>query len=226
MGPMSTAELFVRVVRATPVAREQDHLHILVDNNPKIPDRTEALRSGDTAPAVEALRETARNLERSGAELIGIPCNTAHVFLSEIRASVTVPVLDMVDEAARRARELFGERTVVGLLATDGTLETGLYHDALDRRGLVAVAPRPGTQANVMSVIHDVKLRDTLPDCMERLEEAIEDLSEQGATALIPACTEISLVLSRHAPELPWLDPLQVLAEALVREATGRPPLS
>lgn len=223
---MSTADLFVRVVRATPVAREQDHLRIVVDSNPKIPDRTEALRSGDTAPAVEALRETARNLERAGAELIGIPCNTAHAFLSEIRASVTVPVLDMVDEAARRARDLFGERTVVGLLATDGTLETGLYHDALDRRGLEAVAPRPETQANVMSVIHELKLRDVSPDCMETLEEAIEDLSEQGATALVPGCTEISLVLSRYAPELPWLDPLQALAEALVREATGRPPPS
>jgi aspartate racemase len=209
MGPMSTADLFVRIVRATPVAREQDHLRMLVDNNPKIPDRTEALRCGDTAPAVEALRETARDLERSGAELIGIPCNTAHAFLSEIRASVTVPVLDMVE-----------------LLATDGTLETGLYHDALDRRGLVAVAPRPETQANVMSVIYEMKLRDVSPDCMERLEGPIEDLSGQGATALIPGCTEIALVLSRLAPELPWLDPLQALAEALVREATGRPPSS
>jgi aspartate racemase len=221
---MSTADLFIRVVRATPVAREQDHLRILVDNNPKIPDRTEALRSGDTAPAREALCETARNLERAGAELIGIPCNTAHAFLADIRSSVAVPVIDMVDEAASRARERFGERTVVGLLATDGTLAADLYGVALERHGLVAAEPGAEAQAIVMGVIDEVKVRDVSEGCMERLTKVVEDLSERGATCLIAGCTEISLVLSHHAPGLPWLDPLQALADALVTEATGRSP--
>ncbi len=226
MGPMSTADLFVKVVRATPVTREQDHLHILVDNNPKIPDRTEALRSGDTAPTRDALCETARNLERAGAELIGIPCNTAHAFLADIRASVTVPVTDMVDEAATRARARFGERAAVGLLATDGTLAAGLYRDALERHGLIAAEPGSDAQAIVMGVIDEVKIRHVSGGCAEKLEKAVEDLSGRGATCLIAGCTEISLVLSHHAPALPWLDPLQALADALVTEATGRPPRS
>lgn len=216
---MSTVDLFARVVRATPVETEEDHLRILIDNNPKIPNRTRALLSGDTAPARDALCETARNLERAGAELIGIPCNTAHAFLSDIRASVAVPVLDMVDEAARGAREQFGERAMVGLLATDGTLGARLYADALERHGLVAAEPDPEGQATVMDVIDEVKVRDVSEGCAERLEPVIETLSEQGAAGLIAGCTEISLVLARHSPRLPWLDPLQALAEALVSGA-------
>lgn len=226
MGPMSTADLFVRVVRATPVTREQDHLRILVDNNPKIPDRTEALRSGDTALVRAALCETARNLEQAGAELIGIPCNTAHAFLADIRTSVTVPVIDMVDEAAKQARERFGERSAVGLLATDGTLTAGLYRDALERHGLISAEPGADAQAIVMDVIDKVKVRHVSEGSRERIERVVEDLSGQGATCLIAGCTEISLVLAQGAPGLPWLDPLHALAEALVTEATGEPPLS
>jgi aspartate racemase len=224
MGPMSTVDLFARIVRATPVGREDDHLRILIDNNPKIPNRTDALLSGEIEPVVEGLCETARNLERAGADVIGIPCNTAHAFLPQIRSSVAVPVLDMVDEAAQEARRLFGERTMVGLLATEGTLSTGLYREALDRYGLVEAAPAPEAQAAVGGVIHEIKRRGVSPGCMEKLTEPIADLTEQGASGLIPGCTEISLVFSSHSPELPWLDPLQTLAEALVTAATNQPP--
>ena len=221
MGPASTAELFLGIVRATPITREQDHLRIIVDNNPKVPDRTEVLESGDTGPAIRELRDTARNLERAGAEVIGIPCNTAHAFLGEIRQSVAVPVLDMIDEAARRARELAGDGAVAGLLATDGTLRTRLYHDALARHRLEAGEPEPASQAAVMAVVYEIKRGELSARSAERLAPAIEDLSKRGASLLLAACTEISLVFTRHPPGLPWLDPLEALARALVREALG-----
>lgn len=222
MGPESTAELLAKIVRATPVVREQDHLRVIVDSNPKIPDRTAALLSGNTAPVIEALSETARNLERAGAEVIGMPCNTAHAFLAEVRASVAVPVLDMIGEAAARAREVFGPGAVVGLLATDGTHRSGIYREALERHGLVGVAPAdPELQRAVMDALHGVKLAGVSETSAAALGAAIIDFEEQGATALLAGCTEVSLVLEKFPPELPWLDPLQVLAEALVREAGG-----
>jgi aspartate racemase len=221
MGPASTAALFLEIVRATPISREQDHLRIIVDNNPKVPDRTEVLQSGDTGSAIRELCETARNLERAGAEVIGMPCNTAHAFLAEIRASVGVQVLDMVDEAVRATRRLHGKGAVIGLVATDGTLETGLYRQALERHGLVAVGPGCDTQAAVMDVIAGVKLGEVSERSRELLAGALEDLSRQGAGFLIAACTEISLVFRRHPPELGWVDPLRALARALVREAIG-----
>ncbi len=222
MGPESTAELLVRITRCTPAAVEQDHLRVIVDSNPKIPNRTDALLSGETGAVVKALVDTARNLERAGAQVIGIPCNTAHAFLGEVRAAVEVPIVDMIGEAAERALEAFGSGTTVGLLATDGTLRTRLYHEALEERGLIAMAPSaPGVQYAVMDALETVKLHGVSEDAYNALAVAVRNLAFDGATALLAGCTEVSLVLHRHTPDLPWLDPLQILAEALVREATA-----
>lgn len=222
MGPESTAELLLRITRATPAKVEQDHLRVVIDCNPKIPNRTEALLSGEVGPVVAALADTARNLARAGAQVIGIACNTAHAFLPEIRAAVKVPVLDMVEEAARAARARFGEGAVVGLLATDGTLRTRLFQEALDRAGLVGIGPpTPGVQNAVMDALDAVKLHGPSEEAYRVLALAVRDLVAQDVRALIAGCTEVSLVLTRYPPELPWLDSVQVLAEALVREARG-----
>lgn len=219
MGPESTAALYLRIVRATPITKEQDHLRTIIDSNPAIPDRTEALRTGATHAVINALIETAHNLERAGAQVIGIPCNTAHAFLSEVRAAVGVPVVDMVGETARRAREAFGSGAAVGLLATDGVHITRLYHDALAASGLTAATPDTEGQSNVMRVIGEVKRNGVADGQRGLLAGAIRELALRRTTALIAGCTEISLVLSAYPPDLPWLDPLDVLAETLVREA-------
>jgi aspartate racemase len=221
MGPESTAALYLKIVRLTPIPREQDHLRIIIDSNPTIPDRTEALRRGSTEAAIRALTETARNVERAGAQLIGIPCNTAHAFLAELRASVSVPIVDMVAEAVRRAHDTFGANAAVGLLTTDGVHITRLYHDALARSGLTAVTPDAEAQSTVMRVIGEVKRNGVVERHRGLLAGPIRELGLRGATALIAGCTEISLVLSTHPPDLPWLDPLDVLAETLIREASG-----
>ncbi len=222
MGPESTAALLVKITRSTPVEREQDHLRVIVDSNPKIPDRTAALVSGEIGAVIDALVETARNLERAGADVIGIPCNTAHAFLSHVSSAVQIPVLDMISETASRARDAFGANAVIGVLATLGTLRTRLYHEALGKAGLSAVAPSsPGSQDEVMQAIHAVKVHGASNDARELLGKAIGDVAANGATALIAGCTEVSLLLEHRAAEVPWLDPLQVLAETLVREARG-----
>jgi len=224
MGPESTAELLVRITRCTPAAVEQDYLRVICDSNPKIPNRTDSLLSGETGPIIEALGQTALNLEQAGAGIIGIPCNTAHAFLSDVRAAVSVPVLDMIGETATRALEIFGEGTVVGLVATDGTLRTRLYHDALEGVGLVAMSPSAsGIQYAVMDALDSIKLHGPTEDAYGALGAAVRNLTSEGASAVIAACTEVSLVFERNPPDLPWLDPLQVLAEALVREAIGEP---
>lgn len=221
MGPESTAELLVRITRRTPAATEQDHLRVVIDSNPKIPNRSDALLDGDLKAVIRALGETARNLETAGAEVIGIPCNTAHAFLQDVRDCIDTPVVDMVEETAQQARAAFGEKAIIGLLATDGTLRTRLYHEALERNSLQAVGPTsPGVQNAVMDALDTVKLHGVTEESKSAIALAVRDVSEQGAMALIAGCTEISLILQKYPPNIPWLDPLTVLAEALIREAT------
>jgi aspartate racemase len=225
MGPESTAGLLLRITRRTRVAEEQDHLRVIVDSNPKIPNRTDALLSGKTGPIIEALTRTARNLERAGAEIIGMPCNTAHAFLGDVRSAVAVPVVDMIGETALRALEVFGRGAAVGLLATDGTLRSSLYHEALEAAGLRTISPsEQGVQSAVMDAIRSVKLHGFSEDACTALGSAACHLASKGAIALIAGCTEVSVVFERHAPDPPWLDPLDVLAEVLVRRAKGLDP--
>jgi aspartate racemase len=111
---------------------------------------------------------------------------------------------------------------MVGLLATDGTLRSRLYHEALEAVGLVPMAPTAsGIQYAVMDALETVKLHGVSEEASRAIGAAIGNLESEGVTALIAGCTEISLVLDRYSPDLPWLDPLQILAEVLAREALG-----
>ncbi|MDP3879992.1 MAG: amino acid racemase [Dehalococcoidales bacterium] len=224
MGPESTAELFLRIIKATPVKREQEHLRIIIDNNPGIPDRTRAILNKGQSP-LEEMVSTALNLERAGAELIAIPCNTAHYWLDDLRQRVSVPVIDMISETSDYVSTRFSVIKKVGLLATSGTVEAELYQGRLKPR--VVLLPDSESQAALMDVIYGeggIKLGFTEGVAQERALSIAQALVGGGTQALILGCTEISLVLAGEDIGVPLIDPLQVLAEAVVREArhTGK----
>ncbi|HET6780529.1 MAG TPA: amino acid racemase, partial [bacterium] len=102
LGPWATLDLFEKILTLTPAAKDQDHLRLIIDNNPKIPDRSPAILGTGEDPT-PALVETARNLERAGADFIVIPCNTAHFFYDAVRRAVSIPVLHIMDEVAASA---------------------------------------------------------------------------------------------------------------------------
>lgn len=212
MGPAATVEFFRRLVAATPAGSDQEHLHVIIDEDPSVPDRTSAiLRDGeDPAPA---LLDMARRLEAAGAELLVIPCNTAHHYLSAIESAVKIPVLDMPAEAARRV-----DVGRVGLLATDGTIASGLYRDALSKRGIGVVVPQSEEQSRVMRAIDAIKAGEDPATFAGEIAEVISRLGDAGAEAVVAACTEISLI-DREGMPLPWIDALDALVEATVREA-------
>jgi aspartate racemase len=163
-----------------------------------------------------------RRLEQSGASFIAIPCNTAHAFLPALRERSSVPILDMVAETAARVRDDYPQVRRVGILATTGTLDFGLYHTALRAEGLEPLQPGPDEQEDlVMAAIGAVKGGDTGPATGELLAEAGRRLARAGAEVLLAACTEIPLVLTPAMVPVPLLDPTQALAEAAVREAAA-----
>ena len=139
MGPEATADLFLKIIKSTPAKKDQEHLRILIDNNPQIPDRTAAILHGGEDPT-PALVETGKNLERAGADFLIIPCNTAHYFHGNIQDAVTIPVLHMMSATAGEMKARGIKRA--GLLASDGTVQSGLYHKALAQSGIEVVIPQ------------------------------------------------------------------------------------
>ena len=223
MGPEATAELFWKIIKATPVRSEQEHLRIIIDNNPKIPDRTLAILNRGESPLKELI-DTALNLERAGAEIIAIPCNTAHYYLDDLRKNVHVPVIDMILETANYILTEYPKIEKLGLLATVGTVKTQLYQHNLKPRKVLL--PDRKSQEELMEVIYGkrgIKVGFTHGPTRSKALRIAQSLIACGAEVIIVGCTELSLVLSKQEVSVPLIDPLQILAMTIVREAkSGR----
>lgn len=218
MGPEATIDLFQKIVAATPARIDQEHLRILIDNNPRIPDRTAALLHGGEDPT-PLLQATARNLERAGADFLIMPCNSAHLFYDRIVEAVRIPVLHIADEAVAESLRRYPGIETVGVLAATGTARLGLYHKRLEARGIRALSPSDADQEIVHAAIFNVKAGDKGPAVRESIRGVAERMAGQGAQLLLTACTELPLILQDGDVGVPVLDPTLALAHAAVRLA-------
>lgn len=211
MGPLATVDLMTKIIRLTPAQRDQDHIHMIVDNYPQIPDRTEAILGKGTNPLTFMI-ESAKRLEAAGADFIAIACNTAHYYLADIQDSVNIPIMNMPKETINFI-ERAGFKTIA-LLATDGTISTSLYQESLRERGFAVVEPGAVTQESIMEGIYSVKSGDLIKG-KKLFLHASKTVIEQGAEAIIVACTEIPLVLT-ELDGIKLIDPTQILAKKIV----------
>ena len=220
IGPESTVRLMRAVFDATPAEREQDHIHLVIDSNPKTPDRSLALLGEGESPAPMLCRSV-RRLTDAGADLIAVACNTAHAFHGEMQAATDVPVLHMIELCAGWTGERFSRGTALGLLATTGTVQTGLYQDALRRHGLATAVPDPPEQERLMEAIFGptgIKL-GRIDENGPTVTALGRELVQRGAAAVIAGCTEVGLALTDTTYQT--IDPLRILAEEIVRRVKG-----
>jgi aspartate racemase len=217
MGPLATVDLYRKIVEETPATRDQDHVHVIIDADPKIPDRTAAIR-GDGEDPLPRLIAAARRLEAAGAGLLIMPCNTAHAFLPAIRESIHQPILDMIEVAAARIAHSAPSATSVGVLATAGTVMSGLYDRALDAYGIAAIYPDVSGQQLVSEGIKRVK-GGAPGEAADLFMTVARSLAAEGVDLLIAGCTEIPIVLDESSTPLPLVDPTRTLARAAVQWA-------
>ena len=221
MGPAATHAFFGQVIALTDARTDQEHIHLIIDNDPQIPDRT-AFLLGHGEDPVPRLVAAARRLEAAGCELLVMPCNTAAAFADQIGRTVSIPILDWTGVAADAAART--SRAAVGILATTGTIEAGLYRRALEDRGRRSIIPDAADQETVMAVIYGpdgVKSGNDAGKGADELLGVASRLVQRGAEALLLACTELPLALPATDPRwpVPALDPSLVVAERVVVEA-------
>lgn len=215
MGPAATALLFQKMIDYTDAKVDAEHIHIIIDNRPSIPDRTSAILKGEDTPA-KCICESGKKLEEYGAELLAIPCNTSHYFYPYIQEQMGIPVIHMLEETAKECKEL-GYDTV-GVLATTGTRNTKIYDHALEKFGLKALYPDEDGQDLLMSIIYDyVKAGKTAAGSM--FLEQIEKMTSQGVQAFILGCTELPMVFRDGDFGMKFIDSLDVLAKRAVEMA-------
>ena len=223
MGPEATAAFYEYLIEATPARRDQDHLTVIIYSEPRIPDRTEHLVAKGPSPLPELIR-VAKAVEQAGAELIAIPCNTAHHFWDSISQAVDVPVLSIIDETVDRVQAAFELevgllRPRIGVMATAGTARMGLYERALQERGLETVPVSESFQQDAMKIIMGVKAGEERSRSEARFKSAVSSLKDQGADGVVLGCTELGLARGKGEFPVPLFDSLKILAEATVRAA-------
>ena len=218
MGPEATIDLLYKIIKFTPAEKDQDHLRIIVDNNPKIPDRTAAILGKGKDP-LPALQETAKNLEKAGASFVIIPCNTAHYFLPSIQESVRIPILNMIKETAKETQKRISQIKKVGLLASIGVYKTEIYHQQLKKFNIKVISPEEEDKEEVMKIIYAVKAGNLSEGIKKNILKIAQKLIDKGAEAIIAGCTEIPLILKEGDVSIPLIDPTQVLAKIAIRKA-------
>lgn len=215
MGPQATQVFYQRILDMTDAAADQDHIPTLIWSDTAIPDRTAAILGGDAEGCYRALLEGARLLEGCGCTALAIPCNTSHFFADRLQGELKVPIIHMVRETVSALCAAPNRPRRVGILATDGTVQTGVYQRQCEIQGLEMVTPSPAAQRLVMSIIYDeIKKGETRS--REKFAVIDRELRQLGCDAAILACTELSVYRSYHGlPEF-YVDAMDVLARRAI----------
>ena len=228
LGPAATVDLYDKIVKATPAKNDQEHFKLVVEQNPQIPDRTKCLLEGGDNPTL-AMYNCAKRLEADGCDCIIVPCNTAHAFVPYLERHLGIPFINMQRVTMEEIQRKLGKDARIGLLATSGTIQTGIYAEKAKAMGMYIFTPDEEHQARVMAAIYGpqgAKAGYTDGVCREDLVSAAEYLVKTyECNCLILGCTELPLILDEddHFPvagkTVCVVDPTAVLARKVVEVA-------
>lgn len=229
LGPSATIDLMEKIIKSTPAIKDQDHVEMLVEHHPQTPDRTAHLLHGGEDPLIP-LYTCAKRLEDQGADFIVIPCNTAHAFVNRIQPHLQIPIVSMIEAVADHIEQSSPDTQTVGLMATSGTVATGIYHQVFGKTSIKLISPQDSYQEMVMEAIYGeegIKAGVVEGKPRHNLVATATHLIEKGAQALILGCTELPLVfpgiteIEIEGRNYPLLDPTAILARKCVRLTIG-----
>jgi aspartate racemase len=225
MGSAATVDLFRKIVELTPAENDQDHLRIVIDNNPRIPDRLQAVFHAGEDP-IPSIIKMARNLQSIGADFLIMPCNTAHVFLERLKAELDIPFLSIIECSAKHIRQSYPEVTKVGLLGTDVTIYTGAHREIFSKHDLEIIIPEKLTQQNCVtkSIYGSESLKaGNMAIPRQLLTQASNELISLGAEVILMGCTELPLAMHQEDISVPIIDANAILAQTAIDYALGKP---
>lgn len=207
-----------RVLRSTPATSDQDHLHLIVDSDPTVPDRNLAIAGKGPSPGPH-LAAMGQRLETAGADYLVMVCNTAHLWADEIRATISIPLLSIIDVTVDELRATQPDAHRVGILIGSGCFDAGLYQRALSEAGYELVHFDPEGRAEFMALLYAIKAGDLGETVRESMKEFAGRLVQAGADVIIAGCTEVGLLLGAGDVPIPLIDCTDVLVKTAISAA-------
>lgn len=217
MGSLATVKLFEKIVILTDAHSDQENLHIIIDNNSKIPDRTEFILGGLEDPKPELIK-SAKRLQKIGVDYLIMGCNTAHYFYNDIIKEIEIPFINMIEETVKEILSLDGRTKEVGLLATSGTINSGIYHKYLSKYGIKVITPSKEKQVFVTELMYNIK-KGIYDNKLDDFYKAIHEMKVNGANMFILGCTELSVARDMYNLNGNFVDALEILATRAIEFA-------
>lgn len=234
-GPMAGFDLAQKITAQTIAQKDQDHLPVILVSKPyKLDDRTAFLLSKHQRNPALAMSQKFLELEKLGATVAAIPCNTAHApqIFDELQHLLQLSIsklrlVNMVDETLNFIKAHYPQVKRAGVLSTNGTYRFKIYANALEKAGIQPILPTEEWQeAEVQAAIYhpEYGLKSTgfevHPLALSKLNSSLKHLTEKEAELIILGCSEIPLAISAKNYEgVPLIDPTWVLARAMIRES-------
>ncbi len=221
MGPQATVYMFNKIVKMTNAGKDQEHIEIFIHNNTNIPDRTRAILNKGKSP-LEELSRSASILEQMGADVLIAPCMTSHYYFEALQKKLTIPIINGIEQAVIHILSCYPEIKDVGLLATTGTIKSRLFQNCIIQRELNPIILSDDVQKDfVMSAIYGangIKAGFLNQHIKNKLLKASDNLIKEGAQSIIAGCTEIPLVIGQKDFNIPFIDTMEVLARAVIKQ--------
>ncbi|NBG87156.1 aspartate/glutamate racemase family protein [Isachenkonia alkalipeptolytica] len=219
MGPEATLLLYRLIIDHTDAKSDQEHIPTLIYSNTRVPDRTRAILHQGEDP-LPYLIQSAKVLREGGADIIGMPCNTAHHYFDRLTEEVEGDYVNMVELTYRRILNNDSRKKIV-LFATAGTIETGIYDFSLRNKGIQVLSPKPKDQEVIMKMIYGQIKSGKRPIDLEEYQELLYRMEEEGFEAVILGCTELSYLHSmfKFPVNIEFINTLDLLAAELVKKA-------
>ena len=213
LGPMATAYFFELITQRSAAKTDQEHIEVILHSKPQIPDRTEYILGKSSKSPVPDMMNVGLSLAKQGATTLAIPCITAHYFQKELEEGIGIPIINALEETAQYLLER--EIQKVGIMATNGTIESGIFQKVLEESGIEVVIPDKEKQQKVMSLIYENVKAGVAVD-ISKFGEVSKALFEQNAQVVLLACTELSLIKREYELGSGFLDVMELLAQKSV----------
>ncbi|MDQ3460026.1 MAG: amino acid racemase [Deinococcota bacterium] len=223
LGPEATLDFFAKVLKRTGAGSDQEHLRLIIDNNPQVPNRNEAVAGRGPSPAPQ-LAAMARGLERAGADFLVMVCNSAHAYEQAILEAVAIPFLSLIELTRDEVVQKHPGVRTVGLLAAAGCLDAGLYQRAFAGAGIRVLVLTGAERESFMTLLYRVKAGDTGAATRAEMRALARTLALRGAEVMVAGCTEVPLVLGDGDLAVPLVDSTDVLVDRTI--AYAREPLA
>ena len=224
LGPEATLDFLGKVLVHSEAKTDQDHIHLIIENNPKTPNRNDAISGKGPSPG-PALAAMAMALDRAGANFIVMACNTAHAFEADIRAATRKPFISLIDEVVNEVLNMYQNARRVGLLAAQGCLDSKIYETAFEPHGIEVLRLDAASQKLFMELLYRIKSGDRGAGVRTSMRELGKKLIAMGADVLVAGCTEVPLVLKTGENTRTLIDSTDVLARCCVKYARKLKPL-